>query len=376
METKNKAGFLKSALCFVIIFAAAVFCFSVKPVSAAEFGLISRNSFRAGLVIGQQEDPDDSYNIEDDLESLTDEAEADSEEDEEADDAAALVAAGNLTPETYAQIDWNTVAIVDVSSSMNARAAASTDADIIGKLYGGTLIQVIDTADGWTQFVSGNVSGYASSDYLLFGEDARAYCDENISWVVTVTSESLNIRAQQSTDAQIVATVSEGDELTWDTAAETEEGWIAVIYNDTTCYVSAEYAQAGSDLLTAMTTEEAKEYEASNYTTSDLDLLAALIYCEAGGESYAGQLAVGAVVMNRVKSSSYPNTISGVIYQSGQFSPASSGKLARVLANGTATSSCYTAAAEALSGVSNIGSCLHFHAGSGSGTQIGNQVFY
>ena len=112
-------------------------------------------------------------------------------------------------------------------------------------------------------------------------------------------------------------------------------------------------------------------------STSDTQLLAAIIQCEAGGEPYAGQLAVGAVVMNRVKSGSFPNSISGVVYQSGQFTPASSGKLARVLSSGKISSSCYQAAAEALSGADNTGGAKYFHAGtSGSGTVIGTQIFY
>ena len=112
-------------------------------------------------------------------------------------------------------------------------------------------------------------------------------------------------------------------------------------------------------------------------TTGGTDLLAAIIQCEAGGEPYSGQLAVGAVVMNRVKSGSFPNSISGVIYQSGQFTPASSGKLARVLSSGNISSSCYQAAAEALSGADNTGGAKYFHAGTrGSGTVIGSQIFY
>ena len=59
--------------------------------------------------------------------------------------------------------------------------------------------------------------------------------------------------------------------------------------------------------------------------------MAAIIYCEAGAEPYQGKVAVGAVIMNRVRSSRFPNTISGVIYQKGQFGPAITGKLGRVL---------------------------------------------
>ena len=109
---------------------------------------------------------------------------------------------------------------------------------------------------------------------------------------------------------------------------------------------------------------------------SDLTLLAALIQCEAGGESYEGKLAVGSVVMNRVSSSHFPNTVAGVIYQGGQFSPVASGRFASVLAKG-ADRSCTQAASEVLGGNITIGT-LYFRVNDGSipGTVIGNHVFY
>lgn len=109
---------------------------------------------------------------------------------------------------------------------------------------------------------------------------------------------------------------------------------------------------------------------------SDLSMLAALIQCEAGGESYEGKLAVGSVVMNRVSSSRFPNTVAGVIYQGGQFSPVASGRFASVLASG-ANASCTQAAGEVLGGSITI-SCLYFRRNDGSipGTVIGNHVFY
>lgn len=70
-----------------------------------------------------------------------------------------------------------------------------------------------------------------------------------------------------------------------------------------------------------------------SYTKAELRLMSSIIYCEAGGESYAGKLAVGIVVMNRVSSSSFPDTIHGVIYQRRQFSPVRNGALRRALAN-------------------------------------------
>lgn len=81
---------------------------------------------------------------------------------------------------------------------------------------------------------------------------------------------------------------------------------------------------------------------------SDLDLLAALVWAEAGDQDFTGQRLVADVVLNRVRSAAWPNTISGVIYQPGQFSPVTDGGLDR--AWGNVTQSCYDAASLALAG--------------------------
>lgn len=114
------------------------------------------------------------------------------------------------------------------------------------------------------------------------------------------------------------------------------------------------------------------------FEEGDRYLLANLIYCEAGGEPYAGQVAVGAVVINRVLSSRYPNTVVGVIYQNKQFSPVASGRLALALANNKATASCYKAADEAMSGMTNVGHCVYFRTPIPglTGISIGGHIFY
>lgn len=112
----------------------------------------------------------------------------------------------------------------------------------------------------------------------------------------------------------------------------------------------------------------------NNYSGSDVDLLAALIYCEAGNQPEEGKIAVGQVVMNRVASSSFANSISGVIYESGQFTPASSGWLDSVI--GSAPSDCYDAAVAAMNGAGTVGNALYFNGGSGQGIQIGDHQFY
>ncbi len=119
--------------------------------------------------------------------------------------------------------------------------------------------------------------------------------------------------------------------------------------------------------ITDVTFEEGDEY-----------LLANLIYCEAGGEPYAGKVAVGAVVINRVLSGVFPDTLSGVVYQKGQFSPVGSGRLALALSAGKATDSCYQAAREAMSGYTNVGNCVFFRTPVPGleGIQIGGHIFY
>ena len=102
---------------------------------------------------------------------------------------------------------------------------------------------------------------------------------------------------------------------------------------------------------------------------AEKELLASLIFCEAGNQPYEGQVAVGAVVMNRIKSSSYPDTMEEVIYQSGQFSPAMSGWLDRVRANQGYTEAAMQAAEDALA------DCLYFSVG-GYGTRIGDHLFH
>ena len=107
---------------------------------------------------------------------------------------------------------------------------------------------------------------------------------------------------------------------------------------------------------------------------SDTDLMAAIIYCEAGNQPYEGKVAVGAVVMNRVRSAAFPGSIKEVLYQGGQFQPA--GNLESVLSAGLVPSSCYSAAADAMAGNDPTSGCLYFNNHRGEGLHIGDHWFY
>ena len=119
---------------------------------------------------------------------------------------------------------------------------------------------------------------------------------------------------------------------------------------------------------------EAAAQAAAQTAAEEKELLAALIFCEAGNQPYEGQVAVGAVVMNRVNSGQFPDTITDVIYQSGQFTPAMTGWLDSVLASDGYTDSAMQAAADALAGSNPIGDCLYFSTG-GNGYQLGDHFF-
>ncbi len=119
--------------------------------------------------------------------------------------------------------------------------------------------------------------------------------------------------------------------------------------------------------------EELKRQAEENLAVQKL--LASIIFCEAGNQPYEGQVAVGAVVMNRVESEIYPNSVEEVIYQSGQFGPAVTGWLDQVRACDGYTPETFQAALDAMSGSDPVEGCLYFDQG-GYGIQIGAHYFH
>lgn len=118
-----------------------------------------------------------------------------------------------------------------------------------------------------------------------------------------------------------------------------------------------------------------KKNKKTEVKVSERKLLAALIYCEAGNQPRKGKVAVGAVVINRINSTKYPNTMRAVIYQRGQFGPAITGKLDRTLAANKIPKECYEAADAALAGENPVGSALYFGCGN-FGKKIGDHWFH
>ena len=306
-----------------------------------------------------------------------------------------------VVPLSEEELAWQDCLMADVNEFLYVRAAGDEDAEIIGKLYKGDLAEILEVGEEWTHIASGNVDGYVKNSYCLFGTDAYAYATETFNMEAEIQTNGLRVRSEASEEASVLAAVSTGTSLTVDTEAEAVDGWIAVAYGGDTAYVSAEYVTTELALGEAVTIEEERAAQAKAAeqaaaaaaaqvsspgtvqntpvaaTVDDVTLLAALIQCEAGNEPYEGQVAVGAVVMNRVRSGRYAGGVYGVIYQPGQFSPARSGSVARVAANGP-KASCIQAAQAAIGGVDNTGGATCFRpASSGhAGVVIGNHVFW
>ena len=297
------------------------------------------------------------------------------------------------------------LAMANVTNTLNVRAEASEDSEKVGYLYrdcGGT---ILEQKDGWTKISSGALTGWCSDEYLVFGDEAVNMAQDVGRWLVTLNSEAVRVRTEPSSDADVMALLAKGDYA--DFVEIVDDDWISVDYGGDLGYINTAYINISLHIDEGETVEavrmrqaieeemkrKAAEEEAARFAAEfdktrkqnrgavsadadELRLLGALIYCEAGNQTYEGMVAVGAVVMNRVKSPAYPNTIYSVIYASGQFTPAMSGKVATVYTNGV-PDTCIMAAAAAINGETTVGAATHFRRNNGrEGFVLGDHVFW
>lgn len=317
--------------------------------------------------------------------------------------------------------EWHRKAVSAADAEMDVYASGEENAEVTGKMYPNTIFDVMEKGETWSKVSSGNVTGFVKNEHLAFGMEAVKRADEVCPKVAVPAEEGVLLFAEAKEDAEAAVAAENGKSYP---LVSEEEDWLkvqdesqAVFYikkesanvlrvsqdAKTIEEIAAEEAakkaaeeearrieeerkaaeeaarkQAEAEAAAEAareTVQEAAAQDAVSVSGDDQSLLAALIYCEAGGEPYEGQVAVGAVVLNRVRSGSFPNSVREVIYQSGQFGPAITGKLDRVIASGKTTSSCYQAAADALAGSNPVGSALYF--GNGDyGQQIGGHWFH
>lgn len=266
---------------------------------------------------------------------------------------------------------------------VNIRKEPSTDSSILGKLYKNSAAEILDTKDGWYYIESGSVTGYIKTEFLKTGIPDDELIEKYGELTMVVAVDGLNVRENPDMESKKLTVIYQNETYP---VLETADDWIKIDITDDKVagYVKKEFAELIVDFPDAVSKEEeeellriqaeerakketeVKQQEGVSYSAEDLKLLACLVHAEAGTQSYEGKLAVANVVLNRVKSSNYPDTIKAVIYQSGQFSVAASGSLEKQLSNYNNYSSnsqllSIKAAKAALEGSNNIGTRLYFH---------------
>ena len=305
-----------------------------------------------------------------------------------------------------AGIDYDKLVMANVLEAVNIREEPSEDSAILGKLYKDCGGEIIERTDGWTKLKTGEVTGYVKNEYLLFGPDAVELAAAVENYTGTSTTSCLRVRTGPGEDSKVLGLLAEGDKI----EVTGEQGdWVKAIYSDgTECYIAAEYITLSSEIPYGESIEsiqkremkEKRELESASKKTfaqaadndqagaapaagvdpSSVDetrLLAALIQCEGGYEVHEGQVAIGDVVVNRLRTGRFGSSIYSVIYARGQFGPAGSGMVARIYQEGP-KATCMAAAAEAISGVSYVGNATSFRSVSSGhqGIVIGNHVFW
>ena len=203
---------------------------------------------------------------------------------------------------------------------------------------------------------------------------AKAAAEEAARLEAEAQAKAAEEAARLEAEAQAKAAAEEAARLEAEAQAKAAEE-AARIEAEAQAKAAEEAARLAAEAQQAALAAQAAQTAA--VSAEELKLLANIIYCEAGSESYVGKVAVGNVIMNRVKSASQPNTITEVVYAKGQFSPVRNGSLQRALSSDKADAACYQAAIEALAGAQPVGGKLFFRRNNGrSGQVIGHHVFY
>ncbi|MBE5853290.1 MAG: NlpC/P60 family protein [Lachnospiraceae bacterium] len=160
--------------------------------------------------------------------------------------------------------EYENLAIADVSDYVNVRTEPNTDSAIVGKIYDGAVAQVLSKAgehEDWFQIVSGNVEGYIKAEFFLYGDAAAEVIDDYVSRYVEVKADRLNVRKEQSTEADRIGYVDHGEKVR---LLENCGEWIRIQYTtDKEGYVAAEYVTVIEEFTYAKTIEEEQEEEAA-----------------------------------------------------------------------------------------------------------------
>ena len=330
------------------------------------------------------------------------------------------------------------IGVIDAKDMLDIHAEANRASAVVGQVMDDGHVAILAKYNDWVQIQAGEIAGWVPAENLveteISNEEAVAaneqviaertgatasedefFAEEEVQQDETAALQAEASKAAQNeieevqaaeeaarleAEAQAKAAAEEAAQLEAEAQAKAAAEEAARLEAEVQAKAAAEKAARLEAEAQAKAAEEAARLEAeaqakaaaeeaariaaeaqaaqtAAISAEELKLLANIIYCEAGSESYVGKVAVGNVIMNRVKSASQPNTITEVVYAKGQFSPVRNGSLQRALSSDKADAACYQAAIEALAGAQPVGGKLFFRRNNGrSGQVIGHHVFY
>ncbi|MBD9154889.1 MAG: cell wall hydrolase [Lachnospiraceae bacterium] len=289
------------------------------------------------------------------------------------------------------------IGVIDAKDMLDIHAEANTASAVVGQVMEDGHVAILAKYNDWVQIQAGEIAGWVPAENLveteISNEEAVAANEQVIAERTGATAsedeffaeeevqqdETAALQAEASEAAQNeieeVQAAEEAAQLEAEAQAKAAAEEAARIEAEAQAKAAEEAARIAAEAQQAALAAQAAQTAA--ISAEELKLLANIIYCEAGSESYVGKVAVGNVIMNRVKSASQPNTITEVVYAKGQFSPVRNGSLQRALSSDKADAACYQAAIEALAGAQPVGGKLFFRRNNGrSGQVIGHHVFY
>lgn len=160
-----------------------------------------------------------------------------------------------LTYEDYKGYFWGytNLGIANVDNNLNIRKEPGTSGKLVGKLPKNAACEILDEEDGWVHIISGEVEGYVSGEYLLTGMEAVVKARELVQKKAKVTCDSLKVREEASTEAEVIMTVAKGEKLD---VLEEDGEWVKVDLDGQEVYVFGEYVEVSEDLDTALTITE------------------------------------------------------------------------------------------------------------------------
>lgn len=172
-----------------------------------------------------------------------------SQESEQANEAA-------QTPTAAQTCGYTNLGMSVISSgNLNIRQEASTDSEVVGILTNHNACELLEDAGDWYKVTSGKVTGYVSKQYLVTGDEAESIAEQEIKTVATVNTETLNVRAEKSTEAAVLSQVGNSEAFTVNSVAD---GWVEISVDDSVGYISQDYVTLAQALPTAKTIEQVK----------------------------------------------------------------------------------------------------------------------